>query len=223
MYSFIVLTIAAILGMPLPSAAMHQTNITSINREPVVLARTSTPVIKRRTRFAPPPSATTTIPATPPVTVIPVPQPLPSAPPVPPQSNVASQIEAAIFSLSNVERQKNGLAPLVVDSSLAQIARTHSADMLAKNYFSHTDLSGCGLSCRFETAHYYYSSIAENIHWMSGYNLDASGSAQKIVNDWMNSPGHRANILNGTFTNTGIGVAVLGSKIYSTTEFSIPR
>lgn len=91
--------------------------------------------------------------------------------------------------------------------------------MLTKNYFEHTNLSGCNAGCRLTNAGYVWKSYGENIHWMSGYKLSAQDSAKKIVNDWMNSPGHRANIL-GSFTYAGVGIAVNGDKIYSTTDYT---
>jgi uncharacterized protein YkwD len=223
---FLLFSIVALFGStPTTAAALQQTNAPNlqhpVNTVLAVHVRAPTPITQRERTAAVPSPATTTPPTTPPEVVV-------TAPPPPAQvtqeqSDVASQIEAMIFSLTNTEREKNGLAPLVADPALAQIARTHSSDMLAHQYFNHTDLAGCDLSCRFAASGYSYWSIGENIHMMSGYNLNASDSAQKIVSDWMNSPGHRANMLNASFTRTGVGVAVQGSTIYSTTDFALPR
>lgn len=114
---------------------------------------------------------------------------------------------------------QHGLAPLMYDSQAAAVARAHSADMLAKNYFEHTNLSGCNAGCRLTQAGYVWKTYGENIHWMQGYKLSAQDSAKKIVNDWLNSPGHRANML-GSFTYAGVGIAVSGDKIYSTTDYT---
>jgi uncharacterized protein YkwD len=105
------------------------------------------------------------------------------------------------------------------DASLGNIARAHSQDMLIHNYFEHTDLSGCDPGCRLTNAGYTWRSYGENIHWMSGYNLSAADTAQKIVNDWINSAPHRENLL-GSFTYSGIGVAQSGSKIYTTADYA---
>lgn len=95
--------------------------------------------------------------------------------------------------------------------------------MLAQNYFSHTNKQGCSASCRADSAGYGWRAYGENIHAMWGYQMSAQDTAKKIVTDWMNSPGHRANILNSTFTHAGIGLAVQGTSIYSTANYSLPR
>jgi uncharacterized protein YkwD len=225
---FLLFSIVALFSStPIPAAALQQTNAPNLqhplNQVLAAHVRAPTSIIPQRDRRADLSyAATTTPPAMSPGTVV------VTAPPPPPQviqgsNDIASQIEGMIFSLTNAERQKNGLAPLVADSALAQIARTHSSDMLAHQYFNHTDLAGCDLSCRFAASGYSYWSIGENIHMMSGYNLNASDSAQKIVSDWMNSPDHRANILNVSFTHASVGVAMEGSTIYSTADFALPQ
>ncbi len=123
----------------------------------------------------------------------------------------------------NAERAKEGISPLAAEVTLAGIARAHSADMLTNNYFDHTSKSGCNAGCRLDKASYAWKSYGENIHWMSGYTLSAAETANKIVQAWMNSSGHRANILKSTFTNVGVGIAVEGTKIYTTADYSLPR
>lgn len=123
----------------------------------------------------------------------------------------------------NAERAKAGEAPLAADTALSNIARAHSADMLAHGYFSHTDTKGCDGACRLSNAGYGWSSMGENIHMMSGYDYDAAATAQKIVADWMASPPHRANILNSTFTRVGVGIATQGSTVYTTADYALPR
>jgi len=103
------------------------------------------------------------------------------------------------------------------------MARLHSADMLTHSYFSHEDQAGCGIVCRFSSIKYEYWAIAENIYSMYGYELSAHESAVKIVEGWMNSPGHRANILSETYTVEGVGVAFEGTRIYVTEDFAKPR
>lgn len=152
--------------------------------------------------------------------------PVISAPaPVTAQSpaDFVTQVEQEVLRLTNVQRAQNGLAPLAADAPLASIARAHSADMLAKNYFTHNDLTGCSASCRMTNAGYAWQAMAENIHAMWGYTMSPSETANKIVTDWMNSPGHRANILNGTYTRAGVGIAQQETTIYSTTDYALPR
>ncbi len=150
-----------------------------------------------------------------------VPQTAPSATQTAPAQNAdyRVQIEQHVLAETNAARAQNGLKALSADTGVAAVARAHSTDMLTKNYFEHTNLSGCNAGCRLTNAGYVWRTYGENIHWMSGYKLSAQDSAKKIVNDWMNSPGHRANIL-GSFTYAGVGIAVSGDKIYSTTDYT---
>lgn len=134
-------------------------------------------------------------------------------------SDTASEIEQYVLIETNSARAQNGLPALIADGRSASVARAHSADMLSKNYFEHTNLVGCNPGCRLQSAGYAWKSYGENIHWMSGYKLSAQDSAHKIVTDWMNSPGHRANLL-GAYTYAGVGIAVSGDKIYSTTDYT---
>jgi uncharacterized protein YkwD len=161
-------------------------------------------------------------------TYTPVPQPAPVTPapqpqPTPDNSNSATQLESLVLQYTNDARRQNGLAPLANDSALVALARAHSADMLKKKYFSHKDLSGCNSTCRMNKSGYNWTRMGENIHMMSGYNMSVSDTARKIVNDWMNSPSHKANILNKYFTNGGIGVAQSGSTIYTTAEYATQK
>lgn len=134
-----------------------------------------------------------------------------------------AQVESYVVQYTNDERAKRGLPALKNDSKLAAIARAHSTDMIKNNYFSHVNLSGCSASCRMTAAGYLWRAMGENIHWMSGYNLSASATAKKIVTDWMNSSGHRANILSTKFTVVGVGVATSGSKVDTTADYALPR
>ncbi|HUO50169.1 MAG TPA: CAP domain-containing protein [Candidatus Paceibacterota bacterium] len=138
-------------------------------------------------------------------------------------NDFVSQVEQDVFTETNTERRQNGLSALSWNDTLASVARAHSADMLANNYFNHNDLSGCSPSCRVTNAGYVWQAMGENIYMMSGYNLDAQGTADKIVQGWMNSPEHRANILNTSYTQTGVGIAVQGSTVYATSDYAQPR
>jgi uncharacterized protein YkwD len=153
----------------------------------------------------------------------PIPAPAPAPLPAPTSTNFATTVEALVLQGTNMERVKNGLAPLSADVKLASIARAHSEDMLTNNYFSHTSIAGCTAGCRLNNAQYGWRSYGENIYWMSGYNLSAADTASKIVSGWMNSPGHRANILSSTFTVSGVGIAIQGTKIYVTADYALPR
>lgn len=157
------------------------------------------------------------------VAPVPAPSPAPTPTPVPATNSYAAEIEQKVFAGMNAERAKNGLNALTWDARLADMARAHSADMLAKKYFSHNDPNGCGSSCRANNAGYGWMAIGENIYMTEGYNLTSTAEAEMIVQGWMNSPGHRANILGSQFTNSGVGVAVQGDKVYITAMYSKRR
>ena len=112
--------------------------------------------------------------------------------------------EAEVIRLTNVQRANYGLAPLQSNWELSRVARYKSQDMHDNNYFSHTSpvygdpfkmIRDFGIS--FRTA-------GENI--AKGYT-----TPQAVVNDWMNSSGHRANILNAGFTQIGVGYVANGN------------
>ena len=103
-----------------------------------------------------------------------------------------------VLELVNKERAAAGLSLLTLDSSLSKVAESHSVDMARNNYFSHTNLNGLSPFDRLKNAGISYKTAGENI----AGNSSNSGA----VNAWMNSSGHKANILNNSFNYTGIGV-----------------
>jgi len=153
-----------------------------------------------------------------------------------------SGLETEIHNLINNERQNYGLSPLVYDTELAQIARDHSLDMATRNYFSHYNPEGqgpterakaAGYNCYKNFGTYYMDGIAENIFQNNLYNgityyddvpvydwNTQSEIASSTVTGWMNSPGHRQNILTSTYDKEGIGVAISSDyKVYITQDF----
>ncbi|HEV3245063.1 MAG TPA: CAP domain-containing protein [Candidatus Paceibacterota bacterium] len=150
-------------------------------------------------------------------------QPSVSSQPITGPTDFASQVAADVFADTNQERAQNGLAPLTQNQTLVSIAQSHAADMLANNYFEHNDLTGCSPSCRLTNAGYAWQAMGENIYEMSGYDLDAAGTADQIVQGWMNSPEHRANILDVSYIETGVGIAAQGSTVYATSDYAEPR
>ena len=134
-----------------------------------------------------------------------------------------SQIEQFVHQEINSERAQNGLQALLWDGQLAAVARAHSLDMATHNYFAHDDQSGCSSACRISDTGYEWQTVGENIYIESGYEYSAKEAADATVSAWMQSSGHRANILNGSFTNEGIGVAQIGNAVYVTEDFAKPR
>ena len=123
-------------------------------------------------------------------------------------------IEEEIHRLINIERANHGLAPLQLSSELSRVAESHSQDMASKDYFSHTSPEGLSPFDRIKGAGISYGAAAENI---------AAGqkTAESVVKAWMNSDGHRKNILNANYKKTGIGVVNGGSYgIYHTQLFT---
>lgn len=146
----------------------------------------------------------------------------PSTPTLP-RTEYVKALEQEILKRTNEERDRAGLSKLDSDNKLADIARAHSVDMAEERYFEHVNLEGCDPACRARNAGYNYRSIGENLYMMSGYTLTPAQAAERVVNGWMDSPGHRANILRGTYTHSGVGVAVVGNSIYATSLYSLPR
>jgi uncharacterized protein YkwD len=105
-----------------------------------------------------------------------------------------------VLVLVNQERTKAGCQPLAADSRLATAARLHSRDMANRGYFDHTTPDGVTFDKRITNAGYRWSSVGENI-------AKGQKDAASVMRSWMDSPGHRANILNCTFKDIGIGLA----------------
>lgn len=113
-----------------------------------------------------------------------------------------------IVELTNQERSKYGLAPLSIDPALNASAQAHSQDMADHNYFSHTGLDGSEAGQRMAAAG--YSPL-----WAYGENIAAGQpSPEEAFNAWMNSEGHRANILSPYFCDIGVGYAFNAGTTY---------
>lgn len=115
---------------------------------------------------------------------------------------VASNLtfEQKVVELVNVERQKNGLSPLTLDTAISNIARTKSKDMATNNYFAHQSPTYGSAGDMLSKSKINWSSWGENIAY-------GQRTPEAVVTAWMNSSGHRANILNTTFTKIGVGYA----------------
>lgn len=113
-----------------------------------------------------------------------------------PSSNVS--YEEKVAQLVNIEREKNGLQPLTFDSSISNVARAKSKDMADNNYFAHQSPTYGSAGDMLKNSGINWSAWGENI---------ASGqdTPEEVVNAWMNSEGHRANILSSNFGKIGVG------------------
>lgn len=120
----------------------------------------------------------------------------------PPSGYELAAFEGGIIEAVNDERSAARLARLTVDSRLAQAARVHASNMARLQRLSHT-LPGATTSTlvsRVTDVGYSYSALAENIAY-------GPVAVEPLVDGWMRSPGHRENILNPAYTETGVGVA----------------
>ena len=109
-----------------------------------------------------------------------------------------TEYENEVVRLVNIEREKNGLSALTHDWELSRVARYKSQDMKDNAYFSHTSPTYGSPFTMIKNFGISYKTAGENI---------AKGQAtpQAVVNAWMNSSGHRANILNSSYTKIGVG------------------
>ncbi len=132
------------------------------------------------------------------------------------------EIEQLILTLTNAERHKMGLTALQHDSLLQKSARTHSADMLVREYFDHVSPEGRTPFDRIAIIHrQLIGGSGENIWQGQGYDVnDAKKLAELAMEGWMNSPGHRENILRESYTHLGVGGAVKGNTIKLTQNFA---
>jgi uncharacterized protein YkwD len=147
-----------------------------------------------------------------------------------------------VHELVNQQRSGSGLSALRFDPVLADIARKHSEDMGLQHYFAHMNPAGqnptargtaAGYNCRKTYGSYYQYGIAENLFLNNLYSSATYYSnretvyhwntpeaiAQITVAGWMNSSGHRENILTPTFDREGIGIAIASEKVYITENF----
>ncbi|MFM7425500.1 MAG: CAP domain-containing protein [Elainella sp.] len=109
-----------------------------------------------------------------------------------------------IVQLTNAFRQQNGLAPLTVDSRLSSAAQLHAQNMALQDFVSHTGADGSGIGDRISATGYRWSLAAENI--AAGYQTAAAA-----VQGWIDSPGHRANLLDPQLTQIGVGYYFLAN------------
>ncbi|GAB3805549.1 CAP domain-containing protein [Virgibacillus kimchii] len=115
-----------------------------------------------------------------------------------------SQFEQEVVDLTNAERSKHGLSPLQADVELSKVAREKSRDMAANNYFDHNSPTYGSPFDMMQQFDVNYRTAGENI-------AKGQRSPQEVVDAWMNSEGHRANILNGDFTHIGVGYVEQGN------------
>jgi uncharacterized protein YkwD len=129
-----------------------------------------------------------------------------------------AEIEQAIFTRVNQERAAAGLPALQYNDTMENYARIKSQDMGDRGYFDHRNPEGQLITAKMQADGVSYRSWGENIAYISGRSGNAA-LAQQFMDNWMNSSGHRANILSSNFSSIGIGVYKIGNTYYATQEF----
>ncbi|MEU4223822.1 CAP domain-containing protein [Nonomuraea sp. NPDC026600] len=140
------------------------------------------------------------------------------APPVPESkastTSIGTALENEVVRLTNAERAKGGCDPLKHDARLRKAAFGHSADMAKNDYFDHDSQDGRDMVDRMRAAGFTGSAWAENIAM-------GQRSAAEVLRSWMNSDGHRQNIMNCSYTLIGVGAAKdAQGQIYWTQDFA---
>jgi len=161
-----------------------------------------------------------------------------------PQPEIRIQeLEKRIHALINMERKKSGLSQFGWDDGLSRIARKHSSDMAKRKYFDHVSPDGHDFVFRYKESGYtcaipihaerkifigaenillnYLYDTVTTVNGVPYYDWNSQEKiAESTVRGWMNSPGHRKNILTPTIMNEGIGVVISpDDKVYITQNF----
>ena len=215
------------LQMPVSASATPTAGTTAAPTKPAVKHHKKKHHQKkhRHGHHRPTTSPTTTAPSTRP-TASPsssAPSTAPTKPSTPPSSSTSApstttapstggsqtaQFQAQVLALTNAERAKNGCdVALKANTALTKAAQAHAEDMLKHNYFDHNSQDGTNPFDRMTAAGYKWAGAAENI---------AAGQAtpESVMTSWMNSPGHRANILNCGLKDLGVGYAAGSGAAY---------
>ena len=126
-----------------------------------------------------------------------------------------SQAELAMVNALNVDRTTRGLVPVRIDSRLMAIARGRSADMVAKDYFSHTQPDGRNVFAILTAKKINWYGAGEIIAWNNYPTLETSVAAAN--NQWLNSPGHKAIVVSTSYNYVGVGLALgtNGKKLWT--------
>ncbi|MFD5870221.1 CAP domain-containing protein [Streptomyces sp. NPDC060322] len=128
-----------------------------------------------------------------------------------PASPSATSAQAAVLSLVNQERAKVGCSPVTASASLTALAQDFSDDMAARDFFGHTDPDGATPWDRADAA---------GVEGLGGENIArGQADAQAVMDAWMNSEGHRANILNCDYKTLGVGVHLGSGGPWWTQDF----
>ncbi|HXG84911.1 MAG TPA: CAP domain-containing protein [Pyrinomonadaceae bacterium] len=130
------------------------------------------------------------------------------------------ELERRVFDLINRRRTEAGLHLLLWNDNVARVARLHSANMANFDFFSHTGIDGKKVNNRADSLGVRkWHAIGENI----AYNRGFKSPLESAVQSWMNSPGHRDNLLKNDWQESGIGVAVKADGTYYFTQVFLKK
>ncbi|MGW2653261.1 CAP domain-containing protein [Streptomyces sp. NPDC001478] len=195
---------AATSAPPSASASASPSTTATPTRTPAATRQNERPAAERKTSSAPAPKSAKKSAASAPATKSSAPAAAPSpsttvkAATAPVSPSTASSAEAAVLALVNQERAKVGCTPVKASGSLASLAQRFSDDMAARGFFDHTDPDG---KTPWDRA------SAAGVSGLGGENIArGQADAQAVMDAWMASEGHRANILNCDYTTLGVGV-----------------
>ncbi|MFJ2778647.1 MULTISPECIES: CAP domain-containing protein [unclassified Kitasatospora] len=132
-----------------------------------------------------------------------------------PASGTSAQFAQQVVDLVNAQRAQQGCGPLTAEPRLAAAAQGHSEDMAARNFFDHASPEGYHADHRIDATGYRWSTWGENI-------ARGQKDPAAVMESWMNSPGHRANILNCAFKQIGVGVRTGSGGPWWTQVFAAP-
>jgi uncharacterized protein YkwD len=135
------------------------------------------------------------------------------------QSNNLGQLQQMALELANRDRAQHGRSPLQPDPLLSQAAQRHAEDMLRRNYFSHYSPEGSTPTDRF-AALGGRRGAAENIMMAQGSSKVGYNRIAYFEDRWMNSSGHRQNLLNSEYGRFGYGIASSGGRIFAVQLFT---
>ncbi|WP_435159408.1 CAP domain-containing protein [Haladaptatus sp. DFWS20] len=223
-----------------PTTTPEQTTTPETTTQPPETTTTTTTTPETTTTTTTPPETTTTTTTTTPPETTTTSTTQPTTTPSEPNGFDRSEVERYIHQFVNEERTSRGLDAISFDTELRDIARSHSEDMATRGYFSHTSPEGenfadrydqAGYTCRAPTSDGSYLTGGENIAqtWYDTPINNGDGTvrytterelARGIVDQWMNSQGHRENILTDAWQNEGVGIYVTeDGKVYATQNF----
>lgn len=132
----------------------------------------------------------------------------------------ATEIEWHIRFLTNQQRNFHKVRPLEASPALADVARSHSRDMLERDYFNHRSPEGLSPRDRVARSGLTYAVVAENIYSTENGSTDAARLASIMVEAWMKNAGHRRNILEPSLRVLGVGVALSDTHVLATQLFA---